>query len=365
MFRTYKFKLEPNVQQTKNIEFNLNLCRWLYNSCLEQRRFAYTRRGVSVNRRMQQNELPDLKKEITAFKEVYAQVLQEVVARVDKSFQNFFRRVKLGEKPGYPRFQGKKRYDSFTYPQSGFSLEGKYLKLSKIGDIRIKCHRQMEGKIKTCTIVRKSNKYYACLSCEIEPTNHTHFTGKQVGIDLGVKHLAISSDGEFFANLKHLKKSEKKLKQLQRIVSRRKKGSNRRRKGVSQLAKLHERVANQRKDLAHKISRNLVDRYDLIAFEKLNITGMVQNHNLAKSIVDVAWRQLVQFTTYKAEYAGKEVIQVDPYNTTQSCSACGQIVKKALKDRMHVCSCGYSEDRDINAAKNILLKALDNMQKSA
>ncbi|WP_044640419.1 RNA-guided endonuclease InsQ/TnpB family protein [Risungbinella massiliensis] len=356
MMKSYKFKIEPNRVQRERIETTLNLCRWLYNTALEQRNFSYEKRGISVNYNMQQNELPRLKQEFPEFKQVQSQVLQDILRRLDKAFKGFFRRIKAGEKAGYPRFQGKNRYDSFTYPQSGFSLDGKYLKLSKIGNVRIKCHRQVEGKIKTCTIIRKNGKYYACFSCEIETI--THSTGKQVGVDLGVRHLAITSDGEFFEHPKYFRKSERKLKRLQRIVSKRKKGSNRRRKAVALLAKLHEYIANQRKDIAHKISRYLVDRYDLIAFEDLNIKGMVLNHKLAKSIVDAGWNQLVQFTSYKAEYAGKQVIQVDPYNTSQACSKCGQIVKKERKDRVHSCSCGYTEDRDVNAARNILHKAV-------
>jgi len=283
-------------------------------------------------------------------------VLQDVCQRLDKTFKAFFHRLKNGEKAGYPRFKGKNRYDSFTYPQSGFKLDGKYLKLSKIGNVRIKLHRQIAGKIKTFTIRRKNSKYYACFSCEIEPDPQA--TGKQVGVDLGVKHLAITSDGDFFEHPKYLRKAEKRLKYLQRMVARRKKDSNRRRKAVAMLAKCHEYIANQRRDTAHKISRYLVDHYDLIAFEDLNIKGMVKNHHLAKSIADAGWRMIIQFATYKAEYAGKKVVLVDPRNTSQACSECGQIVKKTLNDRIHQCPCGYTADRDVNAARNILQKAL-------
>jgi putative transposase len=356
MRRTYQFKLEPTAEQVKKIEQTLHLCRWLYNSMLEQRKLAYKLWGISLTFYTQKKELPKVKEEFPEFKEVYSQVLQDVCQRLDQTFQAFFRRLKKGEKAGYPRFQGKNRYDSFTYPQSGFELKGKYVKLSKIGTIRIKLHRQMDGKIKTCTIKRKNGNYYACFACEMEPKPQT--TGKQVGVDLGVKHLAITSDGQFFEHPKYLRKAEKRLKYLQRMVSRRKKGSNRRHKAVAMLAKCHESIANQRKDTAHKISRYLVDHYDFIAFEDLHIKGMVQNHHLAKSIADAGWRMLIQFTTYKAEYAGKKVVLVAPYNTSQACSECGQIVKKTLHDRTHRCSCGYVADRDVNAARNILKKAM-------
>lgn len=355
--KTYKFKLEPTKEQIEKIEWTLDMCRWLYNSALEQRRIAWEKYGISLNRYKQQAELPNLKKEIPEFKEVYSQVLQDVIKRLDFAFESFFRRLQNGEKPGYPRYRGKGRYDSFTYPQKGFKIEGKYLKLSKIGDVRIKLHRQIEGKIKTCIIRRKNGKYYACLTCEVEQEQKPK-TGKVVGVDLGVKHLAITSNGEFFPNHKYLKKSERKIKYLQRMVSRRKLGSNRRKKAVLLLAKEWEKVANRRKDLAHKISRKLVDNYDLIAFEDLNIQGMVKNRNLAQSIQDASWKQLIEFTSYKAEWAGKKVMLVDPRNTSQVCSECGQIVKKTLSERVHSCSCGYTADRDVNAARNILKRAL-------
>ncbi|MDR6224920.1 putative transposase [Desmospora profundinema] len=334
------------------------MCRWLYNSMLEQRRFAYQRQGVSLSYHQQATELPWLKKEIPKFKQVHSQVLQQVAKRLDLAFQHFFRRVKNGEKPGFPRFQGKNRFDSMTYPQAKVSMfQGKFIRIPKIGEVRVKMHRQMEGSPKTLVVKRKNGRYYVMVTCTMEPSRIKP-SGKQVGIDLGVKHFAVTSDKEFFPAMRFLEKGLCSIKRLQRTVSRRKKGSHRQRKAVALLAKAHERVANQRKDLAHKISRSLVDRYDLIAFEKLNVKGMVKNRPLAKKIADAAWRQLIDFTTYKAEWAGKEVKLVDPRNTSQACSKCGRMVKKSLEVRMHTCSCGYTEDRDVNAARNILLKAM-------
>lgn len=218
-------------------------------------------------------------------------------------------------------------------------------------------HRPIEGNIKTCTIIVKNGCCYACFSCEVEIAP-LEATGTQVGIDLGIKQLAISSEGEFFESPSYLRRSEGRLKQLGRAVSRKKKGSNRRKKAVILLAKQHEHVANQRKDHAHKISNSLVQRYDLIAFENLHIQGMIKNHHLAKSISDAGWYQLMQFTSYKAESAGRVVVQIDPRYTSQLCSNCGNIVEKTLSERIHRCSCGYTEDRDINAARNILHRAL-------
>ncbi|WP_042227681.1 RNA-guided endonuclease InsQ/TnpB family protein, partial [Paenibacillus popilliae] len=200
-------------------------------------------------------------------------------------------------------------------------------------------------------IIVKNGKYYACFSCEVEKQPLSQ-SDEQVGVDLGLLHLAVTSSGETFEVPKHLRKNEKRLKELQRSVSRKKRRSMRRKKAVRILARLHEKVANQRKDHAHKVARQLVNRYGLIAFENLNVQGMVKNHHLAKSIADAGWHQLVQFTTYKAESAGRVVVQVDPRHTSQLCSHCGEIVKKGLSVRMHQCHhCGYVADRDENAAR--------------
>jgi putative transposase len=358
MLRTYKFRLYPNKEQQEKIHFTLERCRLLYNRLLEERIYSYKETGESITYYQQKATLPERKKHISALKEVYSQVLQNVVERLDKTYQAFFRRVKTDEKAGFPRFKPESRYTSFTYPQSGFAVKEKFIALSKIGDVRIKLHRQIEGKIKTCTVMVKNGRYYACLSCEIE-TRPLPTTDKKVGIDLGVKHLAITSDELFFESPHYLRKAEQNLKRKQREVSRKKLGSNRRKKAVQELARQHERVANQRKDHAHKVSSQLVNQYQLIAFEDLKVQGMVKNHNLAKSIVDAGWNQLVQFVTYKAGSAGRQVVQVNPYNTSQQCSNCGEIVKKTLAVRIHNCEyCGYTADRDVNAAQNILKLAL-------
>src|SRR5690606_11967286 len=230
-------------------------------------------------------QLPIWKKEDLRLNQVYSQVLQDVVRRLDKAFQAFFRRVKAGEKPGYPRFKSARRYDSFTYPQSGFQLQNGRLKLAKIGLVKIKMHRPLQGKVKTLTIRRQAGGWYACFSVEVDPAVLPP-SNKAVGVDLGLESFAITSDGEFFPSAKYLRKSERKLKQLQRMVSRRQKGSHRRKKAVRQLAKAHAHVANQRRDMAHKIARSLVNRYGLIAVEDLNVKEMLKNHHLAKSISD-------------------------------------------------------------------------------
>ncbi len=352
--KTYKFKLEPTEEQKEKILQTINLCRWLYNSCLEQKIYAYKTYNKTISYYTQKKELPVLKKEIPAFKSVHSQVLQDVVKRLDKAYDSFFTRLQKGEKAGFPRFRSKNRYHSFVYTQSGFKLEGKFIRLSKIGNVRVKHHRKLKGTIKTCTIVHRNNRFYVCLSCEVPKRTNVSKTNKSVGVDVGISHLAVTSDGEFFDNPTHLKYAERRLKQLKRDVDKKKKGSNRRKKAVMLLSKWHEHIANKRKDTAHKISHKLVKEYDYIVFEDLNIQGMAKNHSLAKSIADSAWNQLIQFTSYKAENAGKQVKCVDPYNTSQMCFNCKKIVKKTLTQRVHECPCGYKEHRDINAAKNIL-----------
>lgn len=358
MRKAYKFRLYPTQVQQQRIQFTLERCRLLYNRLLEERRIAYETNKTTLNYYDQVNTFSERKKHVLTLKQVHSQVLQDVAKRLDKAFQAFFRRVKTGEKPGYPRFKSATRYNSFTYPQGGYSLDSRKLNLSKIGNVKIKLHRLPQGKIKTCTIIVKNGKYFACLSCEVEsiplsPCNDA------VGIDLGVKHLAITSDGEFYEHPKFLRASERRLKRKQRAVSRKKKGSNRRRKAVRELGNLHMHIANQRRDNAHQVSRKLTNRYGLIAFENLNVQGMIKNHRLAKSIVDASWSQLVQYTTYKAEEAGRCIVLVDPKSTSQFCSNCGETVLKKLSERVHRCEhCGYVQDRDINAARNILRRAL-------
>jgi putative transposase len=360
MQRTYKFRLYPTKEEQVNIHFALERCRLLYNRLLAEQIVAYKQTGLSLTYYEQKRTLPERKQCIPELKNVHSQVLQNVVERLDKAYQAFFRRVNNGEKAGFPRFKPESQYNSFTYPQSGFSIEGKQLVLSKIGDVRIRLHRQPQGRIKTCTIMVKNGKYYACFSCEVE-SQHLPASEKQIGIDLGVSQLAVTSDGNRIESPKFLSKSEEKLKRKQRVVSKKKRGSNRRRKAVRNLARLHEKVANQRKDYAHKESRKLINQYGFIAFEDLNIQGMVKNHHHAKSITDSGWNQLVQFVAYKAEGAGRQVVQVNPYHTSQRCSNCGEIVKKSLAVRVHQCPCGYVADRDENAAVNILKLALKNV----
>ena len=353
MLMAFKYRLYPTIPQRKQIDQTLNLCRFLYN-CMLEHRIRCFKAGKSVRKFDQINELPAIKKAFPEYNTVFSQVLQQVGVRLDKAYQNFFRRVKAGDTPGFPRFKGKHRYDSFTYTQNGFGFADGKLRLSKIGDIKIKRHRPLKGEIKTCSITRKNDKYYVSFACEVTP-ELLPITGCRVGIDVGVADFVITSGGEFFPKQNSYRKAEKRLKTLQRQVSRRKKGSVRRRKAVRLLSNQHEKVANQRKDVAHKVSTRLIQENDLIAHEDLRVANMVQNHCLAKSIQDAGWSMLFQFLRYKAESAGRAVVAVPPAFTSQLCSGCGALVPKKLSERWHTCPhCGLSIQRDVNAAINIL-----------
>ncbi|NVO67687.1 IS200/IS605 family element transposase accessory protein TnpB [Methanofollis tationis] len=245
--------------------------------------------------------------------------------RVDLAFKAYFRRVKAGESPGYPRFKGKGRYDSITYPQYGFKLDGDRLHLSKIGDVRIVLHRPVEGTIKTLTIRRSATgKWYACFSVEYDPTPAPQ-KETTVGIDVGLESFATLSSGEKIQNPRFFRTDEKALAKAQRKLSKAEKGTPERKKARKIVAHVHERIANRRLNFAHQISRQLVDRFGTIVFEDLNVKNMQKNHYLAKSIADVAWNMFITITESKAEDAGSRVILVNPRNTSQMCSRCGMI----------------------------------------
>jgi len=337
------------------MEQTLEICRWVYNETLAMRKNAWEQEQRSISYYESKRQIPLWKKEHPEFSSVYSQVLQDISMHVDLAFKAFFRRVKAGENPGYPRFKGKGRYDSFTYPQYGFNLNGDRLHLSKIGDVRIVLHRPIEGTIKTLTIRRSSTgKWYACFSVEYDPSP-TPQKEMTVGIDVGLESFATLSNGEKIENPRFFRTDEKALAKAQRKLSKAEKGTPERKKARKIVAHAHERIANRRLNFAHQTSRQLVNRFGTIVFEDLNITNMQKNHCLAKSIADVAWNMFITITQSKAEEAGSRVIRVNPRNTSQMCSRCGMIVKKTLSDRIHSCPhCGLAMDRDQNAAINIL-----------
>ncbi|MDQ6787808.1 MAG: transposase [Acidobacteriota bacterium] len=330
------------------------ICCELYNAGIQERRDAWRIERKSISCYEQQAELPKIKEIRTDVAEVNAQVLTEVLKRVERTYKSFFNRVKHGEKAGFPRFKSGNRYDSFTYPQDNyaFSLRGNRLSLSKIGTVKIRLTRAAKGKIKTCTIKREISGWFVIFTVEDKPQPLPK-TNKIVGIDAGIEHFLTLSDGKQIENPRHFVESQRKLRILRRNVSRKKKGSNRRKKATLKLRKTHQAIKNARSDFQHKVSRYLVNNFDLIAIEKLNVKALSRGF-LSKQIHDAAWSDFFQKLRYKAEDAGREVIEVNPSGTSQTC-LCGQRVNKTLSDRRHNCAaCGLSEHRDIVSAKVIL-----------
>jgi len=339
----------------------LDACRWVYNEALATRKKAWEEEQRSVSHYDTIRMLPDWKREHSFLLNAYSQSLQDACTRVDLAFQHFFRRVRNGKKPGYPRFKGD-WYKSFTYPQSGFKLlDDGHLCLSKIGDVKIVLHRPIEGNVKTLTVKRDTlGNWYACFSCEIEPKPLPP-SSKVVGVDVGLTYFATLSTGEHIPNPRFFRQDEKVLAKARRRLSKRAKGTSEYRKRKRVIQHIHQRIANRRKDFAHKLSRRLVNEFQIIAFEDLDIQQMQDGnwHSMNKSICDAAWRQLLDFTTYKAVHADRACIRVDPRNTTQMCSGCGELVPKDLSVRVHKCPhCGLEIDRDLNASLNILARGL-------
>ncbi len=360
-----KYRMKPTKAQTHQLDSQLEECRCLYNHFLAERRDAWEQRHESLTYHKQAITLPVLKQGCTALSLVHSQVLQNVAVRIDLAFKAFFRRWKAGEKaPGYPRFRGYGRYDSMTFPQygNGCQMAGGVLKLSKVGALRVVQHRPLEGTPKTCTIRRSStDKWYVTIACEMEaqplPT-----TGEAVGIDVGLLSFAALSTGERTPCPKFLRTDEKDLKRTQRKLSAAIKGTPERRTRRKIVGRVHERITNRRTNFAHQESHRLVKRFDVIAVEDLSVNTMVHNHCLAKSIQDAAWSQFAMFLAYKAAYAGRQFVAVNPAYTSQDCSTCGHRHKKALAERVHSCGCcGLTLDRDHNAALNILRLGLQSL----
>ncbi len=363
MQRTYKYRIYPTHDQEEDLNEWLNTCRHLYNHALEERKVAYEYAKARLNYYDQANALKVAKNDDIWLQKVHSQVLQDVLRRLDKSFQNFFRRVKSGEKSGYPRFKSRDRFNSFTFPQSGYKIEENKLVLSKIGAIKLKQHREIpeEGMIKTCAIKRDVDQWYVTFVVELPDVEIEKGEIKSaIGIDLGLNEIATLSNGEKIDNPRWLRESERKLAKEQRKLSRKKKGSNNRKKQKTVVATVHRKIRNKRSDFHHKISKELVTDYDLIVFEDLKVKNMVKNKYLAKSISDAGWNQLVGFTSYKAEYASKMTKLVNPRRTSQECCICGDIQQMPLSLRVYHCSnCGNSIDRDHNSAINILNRGLE------
>lgn len=352
MITSHKFRLYPNKEQENKLLETLELCRQTYNILLGE-----LNEQKEIDKSQIQGIIPDMKICDSRFKKLHSKTMQYECYRLFSNLKGLAK-TKLKRRVGRMRFKGKGWFKTFTYNQSGFKLldDGKRLRtlwLSKIGDIPIRIHRNIEGKIKQVTIKKEaSGRWFASVIEENNQVIEQQPIRNIVGIDLGLTDVVYDSGGNSLSNPRHLKKKEKKLKHLQRRMSLKKKGSKNRNRWRIRLVRQYEKVVNSRDDFLHKLSRYYVDNYDAIGMENLRINNMVHN-NLAKNILDSSWGRLRQFISYKAENAGKLYIPVDYRGTTQRCSCCGEIVKKELKDREHRCSCGFIVPRDYNSALEI------------
>jgi putative transposase len=338
------------------LEGHLRLCCERYHAALQERRDAWRLVRVSIGFTPQTAPLPALKAARPDVTGVYSQVLQDVWHRVDRAFGGFCARVRRGDRPGFPRFRSAHRYDSLTYPQLGFRVQGRHLHLSKIGRVKITLHRPMAGRITTLTITREAGQWFACFSGEVEPQPRPPST-ESIGLDVGLTHFATLSDGTAIANPRPARRAERQMRRAQRRIARRRKGSARRRTAVRLFQAAQAHVRRQRADMQHQLSRRLVDRSRLIAVEKLNIKGLATSM-LAKPVHDAAWASFITTLAYKAASAGRVLVTVDPRGTSQHC-LCGAHVPKSMSQRWHRCpACGLSAARDHVAAQVILRRGL-------
>jgi putative transposase len=362
MRRSFRYRLFTNANQERELSIMLESHRRLYNLCLEQRRDLYRQHKHAVRYIDQSAEFKDLRGDNIYFARLNFSSAQATMRRLDKSFVAFFRRVKTGKTPGYPRFKAKDRFDSIEFPSygDGIRLNNNRLRVQHVGVIRCKVHQPVEGIVKTATLKREGDKWFVILSCDLGDVYVEPSTLPAVGIDVGLENFLTTSDGEVVENPRFLKKELPALRRAQRAVSRKKKGGSNRRKAVKVVRVLHAHVANQRHEHHHKTALNLIRCYGLIAVERLNIRGMVRNHRLSRAIADAAWGGFLTVLGHKAERAGVTVMAVNARGTSQKCSGCGEDVHKELCVRQHLCPyCGLSLHRDENAARNILARGLD------
>jgi putative transposase len=363
MRKTFQMRLFPSKRQEKLLHQTLGECQWLYNKLLEDRKRLYQENQQSLTLYDQHSQTTQYKKERPSLKQVHSQVLQNVAVRIDLAFKAFFRRVKdKSGKAGFPRFKAHFRYDSFTYPQSGFSLEGHHLKLSKIGNVHIKLHRQIEGDIKTLTIKRSATgKWYASFSCEVE-AKPLPVSVESIALDVGLESFSHLSNNERIENPRFFRKEEKQLAKAQSKLSKQEKGTPQRVKRRKVVSRIHERITFKRSDFIHQESRKIVNCFGIICVEDLNVNRMMHNHSLSKSIADAAWSGFFAQLSSKAAEAGRVFVKVNPAYTSQDCSRCGHRQKMPLSNRMYVCGCCHLEiNRDLNASLNILALGLQSI----
>jgi putative transposase len=353
MKRTFRYSMRPTRRQAALLEDVLSTSADLYNAALQERRDAWRMAGKSISYFDQCHELTKLRAEDETVRSIPVEIAREPLRRVHRAFQAFFRRCKAGDKPGYPRFRSKDRYNSFALSAPGFRLEGDRLYVWKLGGFKFKLHRPVRGTPQHVTVVRSGRRWRVGIVCELGAAPAKRTVSRSVGIDVGLKQFAVLSDGAVIDNPRFLRTSEAELARAQRALSRKRCGSANRRRARQRVARCYERIANRRANFCHHVSKRLVVGYDLIAFEDLNIKGMAGS-NLAKSIHDAAWGFVIRQLIYKAEGAGRWAIPVNPRGTTQRCARCAALVPKELGERVHRCACGFVASRDHNAALNVL-----------
>lgn len=355
MKRTFRYRLYPTRRQADALNEQLAFACTLYNAALEQRR-DWWRRGRSTGWVAQGRDLTQLRRAGMAPEGMNAGCQENVLRRVDRAYEGFFRRVRSGAKAGYPRFRSRNRYDSLTWRRGkagGAAIRDGRLRIQGIGHIKVRWHRDLPSEPLTTTVRRTgTGKWYVSFAVEIEPSPLPS-TGQEIGVDLGVTNFIATSDGETIKGPRAYRDAQHKLRVAQRRLSRRQRGSHRRDKARRLVAQHHERIRAIRRDHAHKLARRLVNENDLIAVEDLRIRTLIHGP-LAKHVADQGWGDFIAFLHAKAEDAARVVVEVDPRNTSQVCSACGELTPKALSVRVHRCSCGYEADRDVNAARNVL-----------
>ena len=351
MLRTFQFRLQPNVAQTAELQRVLVDNCETYNAALQERREAWKLQRKSITYRDQQNEITELRKD-SAFQWMACDIQRDPLRRADRAFKAFFRRCKTGQKPGFPRFRARRRYDSFSFSAS--TVREKSIRIPNIGDIRMRGGRPAAGQPKLVTVKRDGNRWTVSIVCDIGEAPAKRVVSNPIGIDVGITDLATLSDGTTIENPRWTRKHEHRIAAASRVLARKQKRSNNRSRARQALRRAHQKAMNARTNYLHHVSKWLLNNYDLIAHEDLKICNMAKNPHLAKSIMDAAWGILIYQLTYKAEKAGRWVVPVNPRGTSIRCSGCGEPVAKTLADRQHNCACGVSLGRDHNAAINIL-----------
>ena len=359
MVRVYRYRLYPTRAQDAALRETLERLRELYNAALQHRRDAYRKAGKSVSAYDQMHELIGVREVRPEYAEIHTHLLQDVLTRLDRAYRAFFRRCKSGETPGFPRFKGHGRYRTFTFKDAANHngvrlLSTGRVKLAGIGNVKVKVHRPVDGRIKQASVsLDGDGHWYIAFACVDVPAKPLPASVTSVGIDVGITTFAALSDGTMVDNPRPYEVAQRSLATAQRRVSRRKRGTERRRKAVGLLAKQAARVQRVRLDFHHKTALAIVQRFGSIAVEDLSVKGLARMR-LAKQVHDAGWAQFTTILASKAESAGREFYRVDPRGTSQECSGCLLCVPKGLHVRVHACPhCGLVEDRDVNAAINV------------